>query len=266
MVLHPQKVWGKISLWTRSIWRVWHRRQTSLLKMKSWKSGPGLGSLTRHLAVAAKRVVAVELDAQLIPPLKSVLTPYENVEIIHGDILEENLADLFTHSGYLVVANIPYYITSAVIRYLLEPEIKPAKVILTVQEEVARRICAEPGDLSLLAISVQVYGHPVLESTLSAGAFYPAPKVDSAILNIDLYDTPRIPIEHSDKFFRLIKAGYSQKRKTLRNALSGGLGQGKETVKNLLDQAGIDPQRRAQTLSIEEWVELMQVGIDSGCL
>lgn len=219
--------------------------------------GPGLGSLTRHLAISAKRVVAVELDTQLIPPLREVLKPYNNVEVIQGDILEVDLSGLFSQQGYLVVANIPYYITSAVLRYLLELEVKPARLVLTVQEEVARRVCAEQGASSVLAISVQVYGRENIVSTLPAGAFYPSPNVDSAILRVDLFEKPRVSAEERDIFFRIVKAGFSQKRKTLRNALSGGLGISKVEAKELLVQAGIDPQRRAQTLSLEEWIQLM---------
>jgi 16S rRNA (adenine1518-N6/adenine1519-N6)-dimethyltransferase len=219
--------------------------------------GPGLGSLTRHLAIAAKRVVTVELDSQFILPLSEVIKPYDNVEVIQGDILEVDLTGLFSQPGYLVVANIPYYITSAVLRYLLEPEVKPARLVLTIQEEVARRICAEQGALSLLAISVQVYGQAHIVSTLPAGAFYPAPNVASAILRVDLFDQARVSPEDSDMFFRIVKAGFSQKRKTLRNALSGGLAITKEAAEDLLSLAGIDPQRRAQTLSLEEWILLM---------
>ena len=156
--------------------------------------GPGLGSLTRHLATAARRVIAVELDEKIIPPLKHVLEPFPHVQIIQGDILAQNPSTLLPESGYLVVANIPYYITSAVIRHLLETDNKPRRIVLTVQEEVARRICEAPPKMSLLALSVQVYGQPSLVARIPAGAFYPAPKVDSAVVRIDLYDQPQIPV------------------------------------------------------------------------
>ena len=225
---------------------------------------PGLGSLTRHLASQARRLVAVELDQRFLPVLQKVLAPWNNVTIVHGDILTQRPDTLMGEAGYLVVANIPYYITSAVIRHLLESTYKPQRIVLTIQEEVARRVCAEPGDLSLLALSVQVYGHPKLAARIPAGAFYPPPKVNSAALRIDLYDEPRIPAPLLDSFFRLAKAGFSQKRKTLRNSLSGGMRWSTDQTEILLNQAGIDPQRRAQTLTLDEWGRLCEVAAESG--
>ena len=218
--------------------------------------GPGLGSLTRYLAVSAKAVIAVELDENLIPPLKAVLSPYQNVQIIHGDILKLTPNDLIAESKYLVVANIPYYITSAVIRHLLESESKPRRIVLTIQKEVAQRICAKPGDMSLLALSVQVYGKPRIAAHIPAEAFFPAPKVDSAVLVIDIYSSPLINEELLESFFKLVKAGFSQKRKTLRNSLSSSLHISPSNAAEFLTHANIDPQRRAETLSIEEWERL----------
>jgi len=218
--------------------------------------GPGLGSLTRYLAVSAKEVVAVELDEKLLPPLQAVLSSYQNIRLIHGDILKLSPKDLNLESKYIVVANIPYYITSAVIRHLLESESKPRRIVLTVQKEVAQRICAEPGDMSLLALSVQIYGKPRIAANIPANAFFPAPKVDSAVLIVDIYDSPRIKGELLDTFFKLIKAGFSQKRKTLRNSLSSGLHISPPSAADLLTRANLDPQRRAETLSIEEWQRL----------
>lgn len=220
--------------------------------------GPGLGSLTRYLAASAKEVVAVELDENLIPPLKTVLTSYQNIRLIQGDILKLSPNDLNLPSDYIVVANIPYYITSAVIRHLLESESKPRRLVLTIQKEVARRICAKPGDLSLLALSVQVYGQPRIAAHIPADAFYPAPKVDSAVLVVDIYPAPKIKESNLDTFFKLIKAGFSQKRKTLRNSLSSGLRMSTADAAEFLTRADIDPQRRAETLSIEEWERLAE--------
>lgn len=219
--------------------------------------GPGLGSLTRYLAVSAKEVIAVELDENLIPPLKAVLTPYENVRIIQGDILKLSPKDLIAENNYLVVANIPYYITSAVIRHLLESGSRPRRIVLTIQKEVAQRICAKPGDMSLLALSVQVYGKPRIAANIPAEAFFPAPKVDSAVLVIDIYPTPLIKEELLDTFFELVKAGFSQKRKTLRNSLSSGLHISSAAAAERLMRANIDPQRRAESLSLAEWSELI---------
>jgi 16S rRNA (adenine1518-N6/adenine1519-N6)-dimethyltransferase len=218
--------------------------------------GPGLGSLTRYLAASAKMVLAVELDQHLLPPLKAVLSPYENVRLIHGDILELNPGDLIREPDYIVAANVPYYITSAIIRHLLESPSKPRRIVLTVQKEVAQRICEKPGDMSLLALSVQVYGQPRIVAHVPAGAFFPSPNVDSSVLSIEIYATPLIPAGLIDTFFQLIKAGFGQKRKTLRNALSSGLSVSPTQAAELLTQAGIDPQRRAETLSIDEWSKL----------
>ncbi|HEY3474281.1 MAG TPA: 16S rRNA (adenine(1518)-N(6)/adenine(1519)-N(6))-dimethyltransferase RsmA [Anaerolineales bacterium] len=220
--------------------------------------GPGLGSLTRYLAVPAREVVAVELDQDLLPPLKAVLAAYENVRLIHGDILELSPHELALQSDYLGVANIPYYITSAVIRHLLENEPKPRRIVLTIQKEVAQRICAGPGDLSLLALSVQVYGQPRIAAHIPAEAFFPAPKVDSAVLVVDIYPSPRMREELLDTFFRLVKAGFSQKRKTLRNSLSAGLHISPTEAAALLGRSNIDPQRRAETLSLAEWEALSE--------
>lgn len=215
--------------------------------------GPGLGSLTRYLAVSARQVTAVELDPDLLNPLKAVLTPHLNVRIVHGDILDLRVADLVDQSGYIVAANIPYNITSAIIRHLLESDPKPRRIVLTIQKEVAERICAKPGDLSLLALSVQVYGSPSIQAKIPAGAFHPVPNVDSAILRIDIYDQPLISAEMLSTFFKLIKAGFSQKRKTLRNSLSSGLHIKPQDAETLLNKSNIDPMRRAETLSIAEW-------------
>ncbi len=215
--------------------------------------GPGLGSLTRLLALHAGQVVAVEIDAKLIPALKDVLTPFPNVRLIQGDILAQDLAKLLSQPDYLVVANIPYNITSALIRHLLEASAPPRRMVLTVQQEVARRICALPGEMSLLALSVQVYGHPEMVATIPAAAFYPPPQVDSAVIRVERYPSPLIPSGQLDAFFRLIKAGFSQKRKTLRNALSAGLRLSPAAAQAFLESAHIDPMRRAETLSLDEW-------------
>jgi 16S rRNA (adenine1518-N6/adenine1519-N6)-dimethyltransferase len=225
--------------------------------------GPGLGSLTRYLAASAKEVVAIELDQHLLPPLKAALAKYSNVRLIHGDILELNPNDLISEKDYIVAANIPYYITSAVIRHLLESSSKPRRIVLTIQKEVAQRICEKPGDMSLLALSVQVYGKPRIAAHIPAEAFVPSPNVDSAVLTIEIYPNPLIPIGLLDTFFQLIKAGFSQKRKTLRNALSSGLSIPRTDAADLLDHAEIDPMRRAETLSIAEWQRLSEIKRDS---
>jgi 16S rRNA (adenine1518-N6/adenine1519-N6)-dimethyltransferase len=226
--------------------------------------GPGLGSLTHLLAESAARVVAVELDRHLVNALEEILQPYSNVELLRANILEVNLNELFSEPGYLVVANIPYYITSALLRQLLETQHPPVRLVLTIQKEVAERICSDAGDLSLLALSVQVYGKPSITATIPAGAFYPAPKVDSAVVRVDIYPEPLIQREKLDSFFALTKAGFSQKRKTLSNALSGGMHWEKDITVDLLIKSGIDPQRRAQTLTLPEWKNLVEKVLEAG--
>jgi 16S rRNA (adenine1518-N6/adenine1519-N6)-dimethyltransferase len=221
--------------------------------------GAGIGNLTRHLAAGARSVTAVEIDSRLIPILKKVTQGFENVRILQGDVLELSTKDMMDAPGYKVAANIPYYITSAVIRYLLEGSLKPSAIILTIQQEVAKRVCAKAGALSLLALSVQVYGEPRIAFRIPASAFYPIPKVDSAVLTIDLHDEPLIPPAKLDIFFLLAKAAFSKKRKMLHNALAGAPGLGKEKTDHLLTEANINLERRAQTLTIDEWKRLTEV-------
>jgi 16S rRNA (adenine1518-N6/adenine1519-N6)-dimethyltransferase len=249
--------------------------------------GAGVGSLTRHLADTARHVIAVEIDRALIPPLRSVLSARSNVSIVEGDILKLDPSELLseaslrgassatkqsppiedeiasqkalamtTAENFKVVANIPYYITSAIIRHLLEAEIKPRSIVLTIQLEVAQRVIAQPDDMNLLAVSVQFYGVPRLVQRIPAGAFYPAPDVDSAIVRIDLPDQPRVSVEDVDWFFTVAKAGFGQKRKQLHNALAAGLPITHEEIVQALSQVGIDPKRRAETLTLEEWGRL----------
>lgn len=222
--------------------------------------GPGLGSLTAHLCVRAKQVVAIELDPRLVAALSEVLQPFQNVRVVQGDILTMPTVNLIEQPGYLVVANIPYNITSAILRHLLESEPRPRRLVLTVQKEVAQRICAQPGDLSLLALSVQIYGAPLIVAQIPAASFFPPPKVDSAVLRVDIYDQPLIPPNELEDFFRLIKAGFAQKRKTLRNSLSAGLQITPVKAEAMLRRVGIDAMRRAETLSIAEWRALCGTG------
>jgi 16S rRNA (adenine1518-N6/adenine1519-N6)-dimethyltransferase len=220
--------------------------------------GPGLGSLTRYLALSAKSVTAVELDRELIPALQTVLVPYPNARVVEGDILQVTPSSLVDTDDYLVVANVPYYITSAIFRHLLETSPRPRRMVLTIQKEVAERICAKPGDMSLLALSVQVYGQPKIAAIIPAEAFFPVPKVDSAIIRVDMLPQPRVPAPLLDTFFQMAKAGFSQKRKTLRNSLSAGLRISTSDAGQLLEKSGVDPMRRAETLSLDEWDSLCQ--------
>jgi 16S rRNA (adenine1518-N6/adenine1519-N6)-dimethyltransferase len=218
--------------------------------------GAGLGALTLELARRNHHVVAVEFDQRLIPILHAILVDYERVNVIHGDILTLDLQEHLFRSDYRVVANIPYQITSAVLRTLMETPVPARSVILTIQREVAERIIAKPGDLSLLALSVQLYGHPEIHSHIPARAFYPQPKVESSVLRIDMDPQPKIPAEDLPQFFRIAKAGFSQRRKKLRNSLAGGLRIPPQKVEEIMLRAGLSPTRRAQELDLGEWQRL----------
>jgi 16S rRNA (adenine1518-N6/adenine1519-N6)-dimethyltransferase len=251
--------------------------------------GPGLGMLTRFLCQAAGRVVAVELDEALVGVLRQELAHLPNLELMHGDILQLDPAALIKSPrpapacrparpglrargqagasqdgqisnlkspSYTVVANLPYYITSPVIRHVLEAVPPPRRVVLTVQREVAERIVARPGDMSLLAVSVQFYGQPRIVARIPAGAFVPPPKVDSAVIRVDTYNEPPVEVSDVNAFFHIVRAGFGQKRKQLKNALVAGLDLPAAEVAAALTRAGVDPQRRAQTLSLAEWASL----------
>ena len=221
--------------------------------------GPGLGTLTGLLAKEAGRVVAVELDDRLAAVLAERLSGQDNVEIRPGNILHISDFAPLVGPAYKVVANLPYYITSAVLRHLLERQDPPRLLVVTVQREVAERIIAAPPDMNLLAVSVQFYGRPRLVARIPSGAFYPPPKVDSAVVRIDVFDEPAVSLAEGVSvadYFRVVRAGFGHKRKTLRNALSAGLGLVPAAVEAALAQAGIDPRRRAETLTLQEWAEL----------
>ena len=218
--------------------------------------GPGLGALTRLLAQKADRVVAVELDGRFLPILKTELAAYDNVTLIHGDILAQDPAQLFTRP-YKVIANVPYYITGAILRHLLSAAHKPSLLVMTVQKEVAERVTAVPPNMSLLAVSTQFYGRVQRIAAIKAGAFWPRPDVDSAVIRLDLYEERPLPLNEEAAFFRLVKAGFSQKRKQLKNNLRQ-LGLSKEEVTAVLEAAEVDGRRRAQTLTLAEWLAIYQ--------
>lgn len=220
--------------------------------------GAGLGSLTYLLAQSVRQVVAVEIDRAMLPPLREALAEFDNVRIVEGDILALHPDDLMQQQNYVVVANIPYYISSAIIRHLMNAHSKPKRVVLTVQKEVAERVLARDGKMSLLSLSVQIFGQVSLAGVIPAGSFLPAPDVDSAVLRIDLYPEPLVLLEQQVAFFKLAHAGFGQKRKTLRNSLSTGLTLPSLQVEKLLSENGIDPQRRAETLTILEWKKLTE--------
>jgi 16S rRNA (adenine1518-N6/adenine1519-N6)-dimethyltransferase len=229
--------------------------------------GPGLGLMTAELARRAGWVIAIELDNRLADILKKTLS-HDNIVILNEDILGTDPGALLqgrappfppSLSLYKVVANLPYYITSPVLRHFLEASVKPEVMVVMVQKEVAKAIVAEAGQRSVLSISVQFYGKPSIVTYVPAGAFYPAPEVDSAIVKIDVYRQSPVAVDNVEGFFKLVRAGFTAARKQVANSLSQGLGLPKSDVLDLLEKAGIDPRRRAETFTLEEWARLWRV-------
>jgi 16S rRNA (adenine1518-N6/adenine1519-N6)-dimethyltransferase len=221
--------------------------------------GPGLGVLTEELVRAAGHVIAIELDAKLAHLLEQRLGRGGRLTVVTADVLKIEPSDILKPLGvsdYKVVANLPYYITGAAIRHFLESAQKPRVMVLMVQREVARQITAVPGEMSLLSVSVQFYGRPKIMARVPGRSFYPAPKVDSAVLRIDVYPEPAVKVGSIAGFFKLVRAGFSANRKQIVNSLAHALDADKEAVLAWLQEAGIDPWRRAETLSIEEWGKL----------
>jgi len=212
--------------------------------------GPGLGSLTHYLLGQAGHVIAVELDETLIDSLRQKFAD-QNLTLRQGDILKFDLSDL--PSAYKVVANIPYYLTSNLLQMLSEAANPPKMMVLLVQEEVAERIAARPGAMSLLAVSVQLYYESELGVVVPAKLFEPPPKVDSQVIVLRRHQKPLFHELNTKKFFWLVKAGFSERRKKLRSSLAGGLGISREKAEKLIVAAGVDANLRAQQLSLEQW-------------
>lgn len=226
--------------------------------------GPGLGHLTHHLARVARRVIAVEIDRGLVKELRRTFENTPPVEIVENDVLKVDPENLVGPDPYKVIANLPYYITSAALRHFLEAAHRPVLMVVMVQREVGARILAKPGDLSLLAIGVQVFGQPRMVTRAPPTAFYPQPTVESVVIRIDVFDRPCIqaPV---DKFFVVVTAGFSMPRKQLHNSLAQRLWMPPGEAPDILRAAGIDPMRRPRTIMIPEWdaltLELMARGL-----
>jgi len=212
--------------------------------------GPGLGTLTKYLVMRAGKVTAVEFDEELYRKLPKSITA-DNLTIVHDDCLKFDYNSL--PMGYKVVANIPYYLTSNLLRVLSEAQNPPAIIVLLVQKEVAERVAAIPGKMSLLSVSVQLYYTASLDMVVPAELFTPPPKVDSQIIKLVRRDKPLFENLNSELFFRIVKAGFSQRRKKLRSSLSAGMHISKDAVEELLQTAGIDAHSRPQELSLEQW-------------
>ena len=215
--------------------------------------GPGLGTLTSELLRRADSVTAVEFDADLARKLPGQF-PGKNLSVINEDILQFALDEL--PSGYKVVANVPYYITSKIVERLMTAKNKPSVAVLLVQKEVAERIAAKPGDMSILAVSAQIFAEASLGVLVPKEYFTPPPKVDSQVVILKIRDTPLVPDEDERALFRVVKAGFSAKRKKLRSSISAGLAISKLAAEELLRHANIDPDSRAEDLSIDDWLRL----------
>ncbi|HJP81090.1 MAG TPA: 16S rRNA (adenine(1518)-N(6)/adenine(1519)-N(6))-dimethyltransferase RsmA [Candidatus Saccharimonadales bacterium] len=212
--------------------------------------GPGLGTLTSELLRRAKKVIAVEFDGELARKLPGQF-PGKDLTVINSDILSFDLSQLPV--GYKVAANVPYYITSKIVQLLMTSDNKPSIAVLLVQKEVAERLAAQPGDMSILAISAQLFAEVTLGDVVPAELFTPPPKVDSQVVILKTHAQPLLTDLSEKQFFRVVKAGFSAKRKKLRSSLAGGLGIEKGDALKILEAAHIDPDSRAEDLSIDEW-------------
>jgi 16S rRNA (adenine1518-N6/adenine1519-N6)-dimethyltransferase len=218
--------------------------------------GAGHGALTIALAQRAGRVVAIEMDRDILPALAETTASYANVEIVPSDLLKVDLGAVFGGAPYKFVANLPYYITALILRRILEARPRPTLLVVMTQREVAERMVAAPGDLSLLGLSVQFYGQPRIVSLVPASAFFPPPKVESAIVRIDV--TAELPLDDSgrDLLFRLAHAAFGGKRKQIHNSLAKNLRLAPEQVERWLTASDIGVERRAQSLSLADWLRL----------
>lgn len=215
--------------------------------------GPGLGTLTSEILRRAGSVTAVEFDEDLARKLPGQF-PGKNLTVVHEDILKFDLSTL--PAGYKVVANVPYYITSKIIETLMTAKNKPSLVVILVQKEVAERVAAKAGDMSILAVSAQIFAETYLGVMVPREYFTPPPKVDSQVVVLRTRPASLVAPEDEKAFFRVVKAGFSAKRKMLRSSISAGLAIAKPAADELLIHAGIDPNARAEDLSLEQWARL----------
>lgn len=223
--------------------------------------GPGFGVLTEELVKKVSRVVAVEADGKMAKILKEILETPKNLKVVEKNILKLQVSGYgLRNYDYKLVANLPYQITSAVFRKFLSEEPRPSEITVMVQKEVAERICAEAGEMSLLSLSVQFYGQPEIVAIVPSRAFWPEPEVDSAILKISkikgIYEKNKQEVD-PEKFFRLAKIGFSSRRKQLQNNLAGGLRLSNKSVQDILTKLGFDSRIRAQDLGIKDWIRLV---------
>ena len=221
--------------------------------------GAGLGSLTIELAQRAKHVFSIEIDRGIFLLLEENLKAFDNVSLIHGDILKMDLSQIMPAQAYNVVANIPYYLTSKLIRQLMEAESGPEKISLLVQKEVAERASQSAPKMNLLALNIQLFGRADIIHNIPASAFFPVPKVDSALLQVTKHASVRLDKAETREVFRLARIAYQQKRKTLANSLASLPDWDKEAISEILIKAEIEPNQRPQTLELGDWKRLAKI-------
>ena len=226
--------------------------------------GPGFGFITKAVSEKAKNVLAVELDKRLSAYLLKKFSDDKKITIIHDDILKINLEKYFEDKKFKVVANLPFNITSLILRNFLSLKPRPAKMVLIIQKEVAKRLIASPGEMSLLSVMVQYYSKPKIISILPRHYFWPRPEVDSALIEINLGGERKDDVD-DNKFFKIVKIGYSARRKQLHNNLSAGLNIPSEKIKENLKKIGLSEQIRPQNLSVSNWQNLVKIIFDTKC-
>lgn len=225
--------------------------------------GPGIGTMTQALAEKSQRVLAIEIDKNLLPILKETLREYPHVKVMNGNVLKlplkEILEDHFGDEKVKVVANLPYYVTSSILMRLLEEDLPIESITIMIQKEVAQRMQADPGgkDYGALSVAVQYYALPNILMMVPPTVFMPSPKVESAVIRLDILEKPKVHVNNKKMFFAVVKAAFGKRRKTLLNALAtGNLGYNKEKIMEVLNKANIDPKRRGETLSLEEFASI----------
>jgi 16S rRNA (adenine1518-N6/adenine1519-N6)-dimethyltransferase len=254
--IHPKKSLGQNFLVEASILQRISDLGTLSQTDNVLEIGPGIGALTKIIADSSGQVIAIELDDRMIPILQDELAGYDNIQLIHDDVLDVTPSELFGVS-YKVIANLPYYITGAILQHLLDPPIKPNLMVLTVQKEVADRLTANPGKMSILSVSVQVHGEINTELIVRAGSFWPKPGIDSAVVRFRSHSNELIGQSELGAFMKLVRIGFSNKRKQLQKNLRVIIPE-RERLQDTFGSVGIDGTRRAQTLSIEEWLALFR--------
>ena len=224
--------------------------------------GAGVGVLTAELAQRADKVVCIEIDSRLLPILDETLAEYDNIKIVNQDVLKVDLhkliAEEFPNMPVAVCANLPYYITSPIIMNLLESRLPISSLTVMVQKEAAQRICAMPGsrEVGAVSIAVRYYCEPKVLFQVSRGSFMPAPDVDSTVIRLDIRKQPTVDVKREEDFFRVVKAAFSQRRKTLSNTLSSGLSMNKTQIAELLERAGVASNLRAEQLSMQQFADI----------